>query len=165
MKITIFLLLLFSSSILGGGFCPEEIQSILIVKTFAYIREMANLPKAEFRIGVINGGKIVDFIQEAAAESSEKISVKSIKMDSLNTINVVYIPKGTDPEIIRKIKAVSRDLKILSIAGDPIFVNDYNLSLAIHLIEGKPRIYINYASAEEEGTKFSAVLLKLADKK
>lgn len=53
----------------------------------------------------------------------------------------------------------------MSVAGDSKYVLDYHLTLTFHLVGGKPRMLISIESADEEGTKFAAELLKIAEKK
>jgi len=149
----------------AGDICPEKVQSVLLVKVLSYTREISGAPKGEVSLGVLNGGPMLDFLKGAVASSTDKINVKSVGLDNLAGINVLYIPKGTSSDQVTQAKTKCKSQKIMSVGGDPNYVVAYNLTLTFQLVEGKPRMLVCIESADEEGAKFAAEFLKIAEKK
>lgn len=85
-------------SALAGEICPEKIQSVLLAKVISYTREISSAPKGEVNIGVLCGGPMVDFIKSSAASATDTIKVKSVGLDNLAGINILYVPKGMAPD-------------------------------------------------------------------
>ncbi len=162
---SIVLTLLSFSFLNAGEFCPENIQAVLLVKVLSFTRELGGASKGDVSIGVLNGGAALNAIKDAATKAGGGVSVKSVTTGDIAGINVLYVSKGTSADQVQLAKEKCKQLKIMSVGGDPQFVLDYNYSLTFHLVDSKPRMLVSIESADEEGTKFAAEFLKIAEKK
>ncbi len=143
--------------------CPDKIQAVLLTKITSFIREVGGAPKSTYTIGVLNGGPMLDILKKAAA-SSNKLKIISVSINNIKDANIVFVPKGTSPDLVKQVKAAAVKNKILTVAGDPNFVVNQGITLSFHLVNGKPRMLISVASAAEEGVKFAATFLRIAEK-
>lgn len=154
-----------ATTVYSGEPCPEKIQAVLTVKVLSFIMELGGTAKSDITIGVLNGGEIFNLLQGAASKSKDKIDVKKVSIEDLDGIDVLFVPQNTKGGLVKQAKQAANTAKILTVAGDPQFVLDYDLTLSFHLVEGKPKILIDIAAGKTEGVKFAANLLKMADTK
>jgi len=93
-------ILMFISVALGGEFCPEPTQAVLLTKVISYTNQISGAPKGNVILGVLNGGPFLDHIKKAAGSASDNITVKQVSQSDLQDVNVLYIPKGTSKDIV-----------------------------------------------------------------
>jgi hypothetical protein len=144
---------------------PEHIRAVLLMKVVPFIKELKGSSQFQLTIGVLEGGTIYKRMTEAAAKSEVKVAVKEVSINNLQDVNILYIPMETPSNLVKQYKETARKAKILTVGGDPNYVLQEGLTLSFHLSGGSPKILVNIGSAEEEGAKFDAKLLKIADLK
>ncbi len=163
--LSLLLSMLIGMPIYAGEFCPYNVQAVMLTKVISFTRELGGATKGEVKMGVFGSSEIKAQLEQAAGKTTDKITVSTVSLDNISSVNVVYVPKGTPAELIKKIKEAAVANKVLTVGGDPQYVLDFALTLTFHLVDGKPRILISLESADEEGAKFAAELLKIAERK
>jgi hypothetical protein len=164
-KTAICLALLFARVSFGAEGIPTNLQAALLTKVLSYTQQLGGQAKSAVIIGVLNSGEMSALLKKAAEKSKDDIQVREIKLENINGVNVLYLPAGISAESINKVKAITRAKKILSVSGDPSSVLDQDVTMSFSQKNNKPRILINVTAGKEEGVKFSAKLLKIADLK
>lgn len=133
---------------------PANLQAALFKKIFTLDKTLAAKGTTEVAVltGSGNGDEIV------SAFSSVGISAKAVSGNQPPAgANVVYVMEG--------VEAPSKECAsggILSISGDPSFVEDGKVAIGIGTEGGKPKIIVNFAQLKAEGQEVSASLLNIA---
>ena len=152
-------------SVLAAEPVPERIQAVLMIKVVSFIQKLGGEAKSDVTIGVLKSASAVSLLRAAAAKSLERITVKEVGIGKLEGIDILFVPIGTERDVLNQVKAIAKNAQILTVGGDPQYVLIDQFTLSFHLVGGKPRILLNIASGAEEGTRFKAKLLRIADLK
>jgi len=161
---------IFSLSVYGLDMCPEKLQAVLVLKIIPFIKQFEDTTKSaggEIKIAVYGTNEIIQHFEAAATKMPFKVltgSISNIETDLAGVkANIIYIPSGTPSTILEKISKQAKNLKILTVTGDPDAALNSNISLSFYILNESPKILINMKSAKEEGMVFSSKILGLAD--
>ena len=72
--------------------------------------------------------------------------------------NVIYFMNGT-----QSYSKLCREYKVLSICGNPDYVKNGNVSIAIGIEQDKPKVFINLGLLQAEGKNVSGALLNISN--
>ncbi|MCX6139198.1 MAG: YfiR family protein [Ignavibacteriales bacterium] len=126
---------------------PATLQAALLKKIFSFDKSLSG--KAAIDVVVI--GSADDVVAALNAVGMKAKSGSEVGGD------VVYVAAGATPP-----KAASAKAGILSVSASTAFVEKGQVSVAIGLEDGKPKIYVNLGQLKAEKHELSADLLKLA---
>jgi hypothetical protein len=181
--IVAFLLPLLPASTLARVSVPESRQIPIFLKILAYDRNLNQRVGERLNIGIIysdrtnpeSGDNLSNVIEALGQNQSTEIKGLPVTFTVLRFstpeaftqrlmeagINIVYLTSGLR-ENLRDIVAVTRQLKVLSLAAEIVYLKS-GVALGLHPIEGRLRIFINLKASREEGARFSANILKLCE--
>ncbi|MBI2418526.1 MAG: DUF4154 domain-containing protein [Ignavibacteriales bacterium] len=126
---------------------PAPLQAALFKKILSFDKTLAG--KSDIEVVVIGGA--ADIIS-----ALNGVGIKA-KAGSAAEGDVVYVAAGATPP-----KAATAKAGILSVSGSSAFAENGQVSVAIGIEDGKPKIFINMNQLKAERHEFSADLLKLA---
>jgi hypothetical protein len=107
--------------------------------------------------GVKIAGKKLNCVKMAFGDEA---SLKIKLLDS--RVNAVYLIEGNSSATVDKILTLCKELKLLSVAGEPEFVSKNRATLGLSKVSGKFKIMINRQNSIEEGVYFDTRLLRMA---
>jgi hypothetical protein len=154
---------------------PMKNQVVMFLKILPYDYELKKRGD-NLKIGAISfcssESKVAkdSFLNELKEYKDEKIGEQSFsyqEISSLDTLknnpfDIVYISPGCKNNL-NDIKKITLQKKIITITGVPEYVYDGFASISINLKNNKPKIMVNIQNTKDEGSNFSANLLKLAE--
>jgi hypothetical protein len=160
---------------------PEKAQIPIFMKILAYDRTLDERAGNQVHIGVIysdrndpefgeNLSKVLDALSENLGREIKGLPVvfSVVKLDSPEQlarqlqereIDIVYLTCGLQ-EDLPGIVEVTRRLDVLTLASEIVYLKS-GAALGLHLIKGRPKIFINLKASRQEGACFSANILKL----
>jgi len=159
---------------------PATNQVPIFLKLLTYDRALATQGDEFLRIGILvrhdnEDSKLgADDFGKALAKMSDKtVNGRSFRheivewettadlMSSIRSANldVLYVTEGHKGNI-QTIQTITRELDILSLGAESIFVNT-GLSIGLGLKDGHPQIWVNLESLHQEGHLLDARILRL----
>jgi hypothetical protein len=137
---------------------PTDMQAALFKKIFSFDKSLSGTPKVLVLHTDASSG-VKD--QVIKSFGSVGITAEGIKSDqlagSVGANTVVYVAPGASSP-----KALCSSKKALSISGVASLAESGQVSVAIGVEGGKPKIIVNMSQLKAEGHDLSADLLKLA---
>jgi len=153
---------------------PAKIQAALFFKIFSFDKNITDSADGELKVAVLSKvgnadsesakAEIVSALNEFSGKT--KVGAKSVTVTEISTVadianyRVVYVTPGNDADIA-SIVAVCKEKKVLGVTGVESYAQQ-GLALAIGIADGKPKIIINQAGANDVGSKFSSQIMALA---
>lgn len=136
---------------------PANLQGALFKKIFNYNK---TLQAREIKLAVVYGDEkikdeIIDGFKQAGLFPTP-VRINDIEKQILN-YTVIYITPGCS-----SLKALTDKYKVFSISAYSSFAESGEVSVAIGVESGKPKILINKKKIESEGQELSPDLFKIA---
>lgn len=152
----------------GSDRLNPNIQAALFYKIFNFNKTLTELSIPEIKIIVLKGDNQKEiFTAFKTMFKDKKLGEKSIvilKENSLDKLaddcQVVYVTEGNESKIDSIIEFCNKH-KILGISNNRYYVKR-GLAVAVIMAEGKARIFVSRDGIKRCGSKFSAMLMKLA---
>lgn len=135
---------------------PPQLQAALFVKLLAYY---TNLGSDTFIIHVVGAPEVAAALKGQKGKKVGKASLGDISEGDgppSNGAKVIYVGKA-----VKAITGYSQANKVLTITGDPSYVND-GVTLGIKIEGGKPKILLNLSSTKAEDVNWNPAILKVA---
>lgn len=126
---------------------PAPLQAALLKKIFSFDKSLSG--RNDIVVVVIGGAADI-------VSALNGVGIKA-KAGTAADGDVVYIAAGATPP-----KAATAKAGILSVSGTSAFAEGGQVSIAIGIEDGKPRIFVNMNQLKAERHELSADLLKLA---
>lgn len=135
---------------------PPELQAALFVKLLAYY---TNLGGDSFTIHVVGAPEVAESLKGMKGKKVGKATLADVSEGDgppSNGAKVIYVGKA-----VKAITGYSQANKVLTITGDPTYVND-GVTLGIKIEGGKPKILLNLSSTKAEDVNWNPAILKVA---
>ena len=144
---TMIALILAAWSSAAAQTVPAPLQAALLKKIFTFDKALSG--KASVEVVVI--GSADDIVAALKGAGMDAKAGNAVGGD------VVYVAAGAPSH-----KAATAKTSTLSVSGSSALAESGQVSVAVGLEDGKPKIYVNLGQLKAEGHELSADLLKLA---
>ncbi len=138
---------------------PVLLQVATFVKVFKYDTELKD--DGEISLLIIYNSRtrsIKDEMSQAFKDAG--VNVKAVQQGEIEQhikdYDIVYMMPGTN-----RVSAICKKYKKLSITGITRYAEEGHASVALGLLNDKPRLFVNLDSLKQEGHTLSANLLKV----
>ena len=131
---------------------PVNLQAVLFKKILLYDETLGTTNNLIVLSDSENGDKVVEAFN-AAGIPAKSATNNNIPIDA----RVIYVMPGTPSPA-----KICEDNKILSISGNPKYAENGQVSIALGIENGKPKIIVNLAKLKKEGHVLSPDLLYLS---
>jgi hypothetical protein len=167
----------------NGKVLPPNLQTKLLLTALTYEKNLKGKAVDQFDIGILyfpwceqSKKEAKSFFKALKIFQDKKIGGRSFniflftyngdagikeKIDGKH-IEVLFIVGG-EKRMLREIIALTQKEKILSWTNNTEYVSSCGVTMGVGLKENKPKIYLNFASAQREGVDFSAKFLRIAE--
>ena len=171
------------SVLADNGQVPVDLQAKLFLTALTYDRNLAMETGDTLSIGILyfpdishSQEQALNFAKASEGFKDKKVrglEIKQMVIEYENTknleqtfnkhkIKVLYIATGRG-ERLKKILELTRSKKVLSCTNEAIHVFEYEVSLGWGIVDNKPKLCLNIASAKAEGADFSAKFLRVVN--
>ena len=138
---------------------PVLLQVATFVKVFKYDATLKDKSSLKLLIVYSSGNKTVkDELLKAFRDASVQVNAATLdELDGLiHEYDVIYLMPG-----VQSASGLCKQHKKLSISGLGRYAQDGLASVALGLVNDKPRLFVNLESLQEEGHTLSAKLLQV----
>jgi len=159
-KLSVMALILFAGVTLStpafAQKAPPKLQAALFVKLLGFY---TNLGSGDFTIHVVGAPAVAEQLKGHVGKKVGKAKLSAISEGDgppSNDAKVVYVGAS-----VKEITGFSQANKVLTITGEPKFVND-GVTLGVKIEAGKPKILLNLSSTKAEDVNWNPAILKVA---
>lgn len=134
---------------------PANLQAALFTKLLAFY---TNLGGDDFTIHVVGAPEVAQELKKNRRQSRQGCFERSFRRrrSPSNGAKVIYVGKS-----VKAITDYSQTNKVLTITGEPKFVND-GVTLGVAIEAGKPKILLNLSATKAEDVNWNPAILKVA---
>ena len=167
----------------NGKVLPPDLQTKLLLTALTYEKNLKDNAVDQFGIGILyfpwfeqSKKEAKSFFKALKIFQDKKIGVRSFNV-FLFTYNgdagikekiagkhleVLFIVGG-EKRMLKDITELTQKEKILSWTNNTEYVTSCGITMGVGLKENKPKIYLNFTSAQREGVDFSSKFLRIAE--
>jgi hypothetical protein len=135
---------------------PANLQAALFTKLLAFY---TNLGGDSFTIHVVGAPDVAEEFKKKIGSKVGKAQLDAVSEGDgppSNGAKVIYVGKS-----VKAITDYSQANKVLTITGEPKFVND-GVTLGVAIEGGKPKILLNLSATKAEDVNWNPAILKVA---
>jgi len=161
----------------AAGSIENEVEVVLLAVSY---QETSN---SKYTIAIVHDEGVADWALRKVHQAMKKnrslrrkgLKLKAVKIPMADPealrqkltearASAVFIMAGSQMENAKKIVKVTRKMKILSIGGEPDFVDQAGATLGVKKTGRGYKILINHKGRAKEGVAFDTRLLRMAGK-
>jgi hypothetical protein len=138
---------------------PVNIQAALLTKVLKFNSHLAE--KSLIHMLIVYNGTSKSSKDELLAQLDKSIEAKGISPEeieqNIKNTDVVYFMPG-----LQEKSKICKANKVLTITGISKYVEEGDISIALGILNDKPKIFINVTSLKSEEQNLSSDLLRIA---